>query len=245
VISRLTQAARVAAGTALILVAAGAAALAFALPAAAAALCPPCYGFQHASGRTYVERGAGAAEQARLIAVVQVGRQRVERFWGELHSNPKVLVCTTDRCFRRIGGGRTRGMAVFDKVAVLSPLGSDAIVAARELSMNELNHRIGFAGVLRGAVPFWFNQGIAMYASDDLRHLASPDSGDRCLVPSPDEPLPVGVFEWNRRAQTDTALYEKAACMTSKWMALHGGPPAAVELVGKVAAGAGFSEASR
>lgn len=242
--SRFMKVARIGATSLIALAAACVAALAFALPAAAAAVCPSCYGFEYAADRTFVERGASPEERARLVAVVAEGRQRVQKFWGNLGAAPKVLVCTTDNCFRRIGGGRRRGMSIFDRVAILSPLGSDAVIAAHELSMNELNHRIGALGVVRGTVPIWFNEGIAMYASDDLRYLAPPGAGDRCLVPAA-EPLPVGVFEWNRRALDDNRLYAKAACSTSRWISLHGGPSAAVSLVSKVSAGAAFQEVAR
>lgn len=105
--------------------------------------------------------------------------------------------------------------------------------------MNELNHRVGPLGFIRVAVPVWFNEGIAMYASDDLRYLAPTGSGDRCLVRS-DTPLPDGMFEWNRLALVDHELYAKAACTTSRWMLQHGGTSAAVRLVSKVANGEHF-----
>ncbi|WP_147297816.1 hypothetical protein [Trinickia dinghuensis] len=135
-------------------------------------------------------------------------------------------------------------MSIFDFVAVLSPRGSDPVIAAHELSMIELNKRVGLLGFAREAIPVWFNEGIAMYASDDLRYLGPEGAGDRCLI-APSAPLPSGLFDWGRHALTDQHLYAKAACATSRWITAHGGPGSAVEVVSKVGAGVPFDEAVR
>lgn len=83
-----------------------------------------------------------------------------------------------------------------------------------------------------------------MYSSNDLRYLSPAGQADRCLVATPGR-LPAGMFEWNRTALVDHELYAKAACRTSQSIDSHGGAPAAVALVGKIAVGVPFEEASR
>lgn len=222
----------------------GAAGMAYALPSAAAAVCPACYGFQDVGNRVYVQRQTTAQERAAIVGIVDAARERLTQFWGPLRATPRVFVCSDDACFRRLGGGGRRGMSLFDQVAVLSPRGNDAVIAAHELSMNELHHRIGLWAFARGRVPIWFNEGVAMVSSDDLRYLAPADQADRCLVAG-SAPLPVGMFEWNRLALSDRRLYAKAACQTSRWMASHGGASGVVALVEKVGAGDTFENASQ
>jgi hypothetical protein len=229
-----------------LLLATGAGLLVFTLPPAAAAFCPSCYGFRSAAPDVFVEQGVSDGDGAVLVAIVKEGRQRVRQFWGHQESTPRVFVCSSAECFQRMKGGGRRGMSILGFAAVLSPRGIDPVIAAHELSMNELYHRIGWLGFVRQAVPVWFNEGLSMLASDDLRYLAPATASDRCLVPVPStEALPTGPFEWNRQALLDKQLYAKAACATSRWIDAHGGASAAVELVSKVAAGMAFAEAAR
>lgn len=226
------------------LIFAGLTTFAWALPAAAAAVFPSYYGFERVAPDIYVEKGVIPEQRAALVKIVDEGRQRVKQFWERQEAAPRILICGDSACFERMGGGRRRGMSVFDFVAVLSPRGSDPVIAAHELSMIELNRRIGLFGFARQTVPIWFNEGIAMVASDDLRYLGPVDAQDRCLS-APSAALPAGIFEWGRQALTDQHLYAKAACATSRWLVAHGGPAAAVDVVSKVAAGQKFDEVAR
>jgi hypothetical protein len=228
-------------------IAIGIAGVVYALPSAAAAACPACYGFQQAGSGVYVQKEISDSERAVIVTTIENARRELTDFWGPLEATPSILVCSNDACFRRLGGGGRRGMSLYDRAAVLSPRGSNVTIAAHELSMNELHHRIGIWAFATGRVPIWFDEGIAMYSSNDLRYLspAIPENQtDRCLVAAPAY-LPAGMLEWNRTALTDRQLYAKAACLTSQWMASHGGAPAVLSLVEKIAEGVSFEEASR
>jgi hypothetical protein len=180
------------------LISAGLAALVWALPAAAVAVCPSCYGFEHVAPGIYVEKGIAPEQGTALVKAVDEGRQRMKQFWGRQKAAPRVLICSDSACFERLRGGGRRGMSIFDFVAVLSPRGGNPVIAAHELSMIELNRRIGLLGFARQAIPVWFNEGVAMYASDDLRYLSPEGAHDRCLV-APSVALPSGLFEWGRQ----------------------------------------------
>ena len=222
----------------------GIAGIVYALPSSAAAVCPACYGFQEVRRDIFVQKQASEEERAAIVSTIEDARIELTKFWGPLQAKPRILVCADNDCFRRLGGGGRRGMSLYDRAAVLSPRGSNVTIAAHELSMNELHHRIGLWAFATGRMPIWFDEGIAMYSSNDLRYLSPVGLADRCLVAAPDR-LPAGMFEWNRTALTDHQLYAKAACRTSQWMAAHGGAPAAVALVEKIATGVSFAEASR
>ncbi|MBN3785905.1 hypothetical protein [Burkholderia sp. Ac-20353] len=225
-------------------IALGVAGMIYALPSAAAAACPACYGFRQAGTDIYVQKQVGEAEQAAIVGMIGEARSRLTDFWGPLKATPRIFVCSDEACFRRMGGGRRRGMSLYDRVAVLSPRGGNVVIAAHELSMNELHHRVGPWAFATGRIPIWFDEGIAMVSSNDLRYLAPVDRANRCLVAPPAD-LPAGMFDWNRAALTDSHLYAKAACRTSEWMAAHGGARAAVAVVDQVAAGVPFEEAAR
>src|SRR5207244_6669253 len=129
--------------------------------------------------------------------VFEEARNRVAGFYGGLDAAPRVLVCVSEDCYRRIGGAGSRGTSLSDVALRLSPRGIDPVIAAHELSHIELHHRIGNIRHLMGAIPAWFDEGVAVVVSDDRRYLAPPDAAERCLVRS-DEKLPTGIFEWRR-----------------------------------------------
>jgi len=148
-------------------------ALAWASPALAAAVCPSCYGFEHAEPDIYVEKGIAPEKRTALIQAVDEGRQRGTQFWGRQEAAPRILVCSDDTCFARLKGGSRCRMSVFDFVAVLSLRGGDPVIAAHELSMIELNRRIGLLGFARQDIPVWFNEGILVNANEDARPVAA------------------------------------------------------------------------
>lgn len=151
-------------------------------------------------------------------------------------SSPKVLACVTDACYRRIGGGGERGVAVMNQAVMLSPRGIDPVIASHEMSHVELHAR-------GGKVPQWFDEGLAVVVSDDRRYLAAPDPADpsgltakgardRCLVRTA-EPLPDRLDGWLRAASADRQVYAKAACRTNQWLVANGGRDGLLRSLGR------------
>ncbi|WP_331327177.1 hypothetical protein [Methylobacterium fujisawaense] len=207
----------------------GAAAIAvlhFTFPAAAAAGCPTCYGFTDLGGGIYVEGKMPADRRAEAKATVEAARARVRAFYGDLQSSPRVLICATDACFRPLGGG-SRGIALLDRALVLSPRGTDTVIAAHELAHAELHRRIGLTATLGKSVPQWFDEGLAVVVSDDPRYLAS--GPDRCLA-DPGGDLPTSRAAWIETAES-ASLYVRAACKVSRWLDSHGGAAGILRLV--------------
>ena len=179
-----------------------------------------------------------------MAAVLEQARGRVAAFYDSADTQPRVLVCVSDDCYRRIRSAGSRGNALLDLALQLSPRGIDPVIAAHELSHIELHHRIGRIRHLMGVIPAWFDEGVAVVVSDDRRYLMPPDAADRCLVRS-DEALPSGMFEWRRAMgrNDNRQLYAKAACRVADWMRAKGGATTVTRLVARVAGGTSFGEA--
>ena len=222
----------------------GAAGTVLAFPFGAAAACPSCYGLDRFGDNGFIEPTASPQQRGHVLDVLEQARGRVVGFYGGLETRPRVLVCVSADCYRRIGGIGSRGTALFDVALQLSPRGIDPVIAAHELSHIELHYRLGRIRHLMGAVPAWFDEGVAVVVSDDRRYLAPAGAPDRCLVRS-DEPLPTGTFEWIREASRyDTRqLYAKSACRVADWMARKGGPAAVLWLVARISSGTSFADA--
>ncbi|WP_201761448.1 MULTISPECIES: hypothetical protein [unclassified Nonomuraea] len=203
-----------------------------AFPSVAATTCPGCYGLQRLRSGLYAEPGLAPAQRRHVAEVVEQANQRVRDFFGGRASAPDVLVCLTDDCYRRIGGGRERGIAVLNRSVMLSPRGVDPVIASHELTHVELHVRLDGA-----EVPQWFDEGLAVLVSDDPRYLAP--AGDRCLLDSR-RPLPVTLGDWLRAASADHRVYAEAACQVSRWAGTNGGKQAVLTLVERLSAGHAF-----
>ncbi|MBP1181392.1 hypothetical protein [Methylobacterium sp. PvR107] len=206
--------------------AAATAVLHFTYPAVAAASCPSCYGFTDLSDGVYVEGGMPPDRRAVAKATVEAARTRVRGFYGDLQSNPRVLLCATEACYRPFGGG-SRGITLLDRALILSPRGTDTVIAAHELAHAELHRRIGLTATLTRSVPQWFDEGLAVVVSDDPRYLAP--GPDRCRA-EPGSDLPASRAAWIETAES-AGLYARAACKVSRWLDAHGGAAGILRLV--------------
>lgn len=210
-------------------------------PALAAELCPNCMGFSNAGDHVFVEQGMPVDRMQEAVETIGLARDRVRNFYRDGMGNPDIFVCGDDDCYRRLGGGGSKGMALLDVALFLSPRGTSVTIAAHELSHIELHRRIGIVKTYRRAVPQWFDEGLAVVISEDSRYLKPASAGDRCLA-APDGAMPATREAWIESAQT-SGLYAKAACRVSRWISGHGGSDAAIALLRTVASGASFTEA--
>ncbi|AYG64928.1 MULTISPECIES: hypothetical protein [unclassified Rhizobium] len=227
-----------AATLAILLIATTAAGVSAAYPTVAAVACPNCLGFKKTQGQVYVEDGMAPQQQAAVLQTIAAARDRLRQFYGTIDGDPKIFVCGDDNCYRKIGGGKSRGMALLNLALFLSLQGTTVTIASHEMSHIELHTRIGLIKTFRRDVPQWFDEGVAVLVSDDSRYLRPTSSPDRCLV-EPDGALPTSRSAWIESAAS-TSLYAKAACRVSKWIADHGGSPAVTQLLANVAAGQSF-----
>ncbi|MFB4290781.1 hypothetical protein ACBI99_24270 [Nonomuraea sp. ATR24] len=204
----MTRRLRIAGGVIALLLAAAVAVTAIAFPSVAATTCPGCYGLERLQPGVYAEPGLPPDRRRHVAEVVAQADQRVRDFFGGRESAPDILVCLSDDCYRRIGGGRERGIAVLNRSVMLSPRGVDPVIASHELAHVELHARLGGQ-----EVPQWFDEGLAVLVSGDPRYLAP--AGDRCLA-EPRASLPVTLDEWLRAASKDSRVYAEAACQVSR-----------------------------
>lgn len=209
-----------------------------------AAGCPQCFGFSKVSDGLYIQSGLSAAEQARTEQVVAAARKRVADFFGSLEHSPRAVICGDDACYTRIGGMPGTGMGSVDRFAVVvSPKGLDPALLAAAIARAELEGRVGWWHMKTGAVPAWFDAGVAALASDDPAYVrpARPGQKDRCLT-GPGGDLPDQSDLWQQRVQQFDYLNAAAACRVDLWMLDHGGTSAVTTLLDKVGQGQDFAQ---
>jgi hypothetical protein len=210
-------------------------------PTLAALVCPRCFGFEQLSGRVFVDAAMLGPLRAQLASAMREGETKVANFYGELKAAPEILACATDSCWRGLGGSGAQGISYASAGFRLAPRGIDPIIVAHELSHIELHARLGLVNFMVGAIPAWFDEGLAVIVSDDPRYLLASTASDRCRVDSTGT-LPLAPMAWTRAAGTEHNLYARAACRVLRWMNANEGNVAALALIKKVAEGVPFSE---
>lgn len=199
---------------------------AYGYPALAATMCAACYGMEHATPRLIVDRGMPPRMRDALSAHVGEAESRVRRFYGRFDLAPIIVACSTDECDRRMGGRGALASTSTTPLAIItrvSPRGQTPTILAHEFSLVELHRRIGWWRLVNGAMPVWFDEGVAVIVSDDGRYLNSGATAAGRCVRDDAGPLPASPAEWGPRAGKDRMIYADAACRVLRWMDAHGG----------------------
>lgn len=216
---------------------------AYAYPAIAATVCPSCYGMERLTPNLLVENGMPTTTRDQLRIDAEVAEAKVRLFYGSFSRRPILVACSTDECDRRLGGRGARATTMtipFVSFIRLAPRGLNLTILTHEFSHVELHRRTGVLKLLRGDMPTWFDEGVAVIVSNDNRYLnpgATPQ--DRCKREVA-RPLPISAFIWSTEAGKDPMLYADAACLVVRWMDVNGGKGGVLRQIDAIAEGQDF-----
>jgi hypothetical protein len=206
-------------------------------PAVAAYVCPNCYGFLRVNDSLFVDPVMSAEDATKLQEVIAPARDRVAAFYGSFDRLPTLIVCSTKECDHRLGGRGAKARAYGTAFIRVSPEGLNQTILAHEFSHVELHTRIGLVRFLTGAVPAWFDEGLAVIVSDDARYLKpGVTSATRCLA-EPEGSLPSSFLQWGPLAGKTPDLYAQAACRVMQWIEGNGGTAGLLTAIAQVADG--------
>jgi hypothetical protein len=212
-------------------------------PHVRAYLCPACSGFREIAPRMYVDQKATDTQIDAALQRFSDAEELVLNFCPERTSNPVLLLCLSGECGGR-GLPRPLAMAYSDLLIFVYPDGATPTIFAHELAHTELHQRVGSSyRIFSQAVPSWFDEGLAVYISQDSRYLEVEESVvTGCKVGDwPQPPSDQRVFR--RRGATEAeAIYTASACKVIDWLDDHGGAPAVLSLLSEVRAGSSFPE---
>jgi hypothetical protein len=194
----------------------------FTFPALAAAACPACFGLERLSPNLIVEWSMTADVRNQLNADVRTANDNVRRFFGSFEQQSVVVACVSAGCYRRLGGRGAKAVTYSTPVGAVvrvSPAGLNTTILTHEFAHVHTHRIIGFWALLSGTVPAWFDEGVAVIASQDERYLWT---GDRCKRTQAVQ-LPSRSRDWARTAGKAPEIYGAAACEVSLWLAENGG----------------------
>ncbi len=222
---------------AIILMTLGAGCVAFLLPTVAAYACPRCYGLQRVTGGLFVDPVMSVEDRADLQGAVSQAAAQVAAFYGSFDRRPRLLACATKECDHRLGGKGAKAETYGTLFIRLSADGLNRTILAHEFSHVELHARIGLSQFAAGVIAAWFDEGLAVIVSDDVRYLKpGVTSAARCSA-EPAEDLPTTPYEWGSLAGKTHELYAQAACRVMKWMEANGGKAGLLAAISQVADG--------
>ena len=209
-------------------------------PAMAAVACPGCYGLERMTRDILVDAKMPEHKRRALLNSVAAAEDSVIGFFGTLNRRPIVLACEEEICDRRLGGRGARATTYSTwrfSVVRLSPQGLNKMIIAHEFSHVQIHAKIGLFNQLRGVVPAWFDEGLAVIISDDDRYLKPGTSSAVRCRPTPEAQLPVSPFDWGPLSGKTPWIYAAAACRVLLWMEANGGRLGLLAAVDEVAAG--------
>ncbi len=209
----------------------------------AVAVCPVCFGFEKIASGIYVQQGMPVEEQALTKRVLMLADDQIRDFYGDIEDHPRMLICATQECIGRIGGGNAASGSVGALVLLLGPEGMNQIDITHELSLIEVAGRIGLYHSIMNTVPAWFDEGVAVVASDAPEFAALAKANASGCRNKPTDDLPVYRSQWLEEAHQYPFIYAQASCRVAEWMAVRGGSHAVSRLLTRVANGESFDKA--
>lgn len=202
----------------------GAAAV-FTPPAIKAWACPACYGLTSLGDGIYLDPVASADDQRRLTDVIATAQVFVGKTFAlepalEL---PDILICLTPECHENIDGSGRLAVVYGNTFVYVSPDGANETIITHEFSHLAVSQILGTFNLVKGVVPMWFNEGLAVIVANDARFLPAPLGSAAECADAPRD-LPIGAREWARAIpERGIDLYAWSACAVSEWMDRNGG----------------------
>ena len=125
-------------------------------------------GLEALSDDVRVEAAAGAEQRAQSLRLRDDAYARLNAAMGSVQSRPVHVFCFSDACYQGFGGGSPRAKSFGHYRTLIGPHGMTAAYMAHEWWHTELYSRLGFWSWRR--VPTWFDEGAAVWISDDPRY---------------------------------------------------------------------------
>ncbi len=144
-----------------------------AIPGPQRAIAPTWFGFHQLAPNIYASIKLKPEELAPLISEIEHSTTAISAFYNQpLFTSsifPRIILCPKDTCDAAFGVTKSRGIAYGSLLIRLNEKGLNRTIATHELSHIALKQRVGRIRAFFGAVPAWFDEGLAVLLSNDER----------------------------------------------------------------------------
>jgi hypothetical protein len=127
-------------------------------------------GMKNIAPYIYVEANMSLKQQKIVLTEFKNSQQYLVDIYGDIKTNPNLYFCESKSCAESIGMyGTVVGNRLVNSL-ILTKKGTTKEIIAHELAHEELSYRVG--GLYRWwkEIPIWFDEGLAVYISNEHRH---------------------------------------------------------------------------
>ena len=213
-------------------------------PIFGAVVCPPCFGFVEVEGGIYIDASLNAdLEKDKILSNLDAAHLLLREVYGEVEAPlPAIFLCVSKNCATYLGRRGEKASSFGHWAIVVYRDGNNSGILAHELSHIEIGFRLGFYNM--SSVPIWFDEGVAVVASQDRTYLNVDPSGRLSCKEGVSGAVIADLDEWWRRASIgDVGIYSAAACEVMKWMDRRGNEGSLVRLLDLLRSGESFDVA--
>jgi hypothetical protein len=119
--------------------------------------------YSEISPNVFASNSFNRDQNEKLLAVIELGKSRVNQTFGNMIANPKVIIAESDIEAADFGSN-PYGKALLTPLGqciIFGPKGQNIDVIAHEYTHAEVHHRVGWLNHMLN-VPVWFNEGVAL-----------------------------------------------------------------------------------
>jgi hypothetical protein len=119
--------------------------------------------YSEISPNVFASNSFNRDQQEKLLAVIELGKSRVNQTFGDMIANPKVVIAANDIEASDFGSN-PYGKALLTPLGqciIFGPKGQNIDVIAHEYTHAEVHYRVGWLNHMLN-VPIWFNEGVAL-----------------------------------------------------------------------------------
>lgn len=202
-------------------------------------MAPNWFGMLEIAPNIFAPESMPRTARVEAIALAEDGETAVEAFFGWPSSRPIIVLCPKDSCDAFFGQSGVAGIAYGRRVIRLNESGINSEIMRHELAHTALKERIGEVNAALGAVPAWFDEGLAVLISGDKRYMGAPE--EAALADLRAEPY---WNLWGQHVQTHghVAAYTAAHAMVRQ-IEDEIGRDGVIALINRVGAGEDFHAA--
>ncbi len=138
---------------------------AIAVPGPQRMMAPGWFGFDEIAPNIFAPPEMAESSRTAAVSMILSSENRVSAYFGYSINRPKIVLCPTGLCNQVFGKKATRGVAYGKRVVRLNPKGINDEIATHELAHTALKNHVGEWRTFFGAVPAWFDEGLAVLIS--------------------------------------------------------------------------------
>ncbi len=119
--------------------------------------------FTQAQTNVYIDN-LYSGDRDEVLAIINDAKDRVSGFWGNVESNPVIIISDKQKTIEKLGGDHDTSTMVFFQAYCYISVSNEYLnidIVAHELTHAELHTRLYKGKLPHSMIPIWFDEGTA------------------------------------------------------------------------------------